>query len=246
MARTVLDIARTSIGLLAVAIYVVFVGLYVIVVANIWPRAKHLDACVRGWGILFGFATGTRMDVEGLEHIDRSTSFVVVSNHLSNLDPPLHIATLPIPIRFLAKKELFRIPIFGRAMRAVGMIETDREAHASAHRAINERVAWAVGLGKSLIIYPEGHRSRDADMKPFKKGAFRIAIDVGLPILPVAISGTERAWKPGDRLVHGGRCRMVIHEPIPTEGMGKDDIAGLRDRAEEIVAASYERIRIPA
>jgi 1-acyl-sn-glycerol-3-phosphate acyltransferase len=246
MVRTVLDVARTSVGLLVVAIYVVIIGLYVIVVANIWPRAKHLDACVRGWGILFAFATGTRMDVEGLEHLDRSASYVVVSNHLSNLDPPLHIATLPIPIRFLAKKELFRIPIFGRAMRAVGMIETDRQAHASAHRAINDRVIRAVDLGKSLIIYPEGHRSRDAEMQPFKKGAFRIAVDVGLPILPVAISGTERAWKPGDRLVHGGRCRMVIHEPISTEGLGKDDIAGLRDRAQEIVATTYDRIRVPA
>jgi 1-acyl-sn-glycerol-3-phosphate acyltransferase len=246
MVRTVLDVARTAVGLLVVAIYVVFIGLYVIVAANIRPGARHLDACVRGWGILFAFATGTRMDVEGLEHIDRSASYVVVSNHLSNLDPPLHIATLPIPIRFLAKKELFRIPIFGRAMRSVGMIETDRQAHASAHRAINARVARAVGLGKSLIIYPEGHRSRDAEMQPFKKGAFRIAVDVGLPILPVAIAGTERAWKPGDRLVHGGRCRMVVHEPIPTGGMDGDDIAGLRDRAQEIIAETYRRIRIPA
>jgi len=192
---------------------------------------------------VFAFATGTRMTVEGAEKLDPGAAYVVVSNHLSNLDPPLHIAKLPVSIRFLAKKELFRVPVLGRAMRAAGMIETDRQAHASAHRAINERVAAVVAMGKSLIIYPEGHRSRNGELQPFKKGAFRIAVDNRMPVVPVAIAGTDRAWRPGDKVLHGGRARMVIHDPIPTEGLDHDDLDELRTRTQGIIAETYERLR---
>jgi 1-acyl-sn-glycerol-3-phosphate acyltransferase len=246
MVRTVLDLARTAVGLISVALYTVFVGAYVIVAANVAPRARHFDACIKGWGKIFSFATGTRMQVEGADRLDPDGCYVIVSNHLSNLDPPLHIDKLPIPIRFLAKKELFRIPILGSAMRAVGMIETDREGHASAHRSINEQVSRVVAMGKSLIIYPEGHRSRDGELQPFKKGAFRIAADNGLPVVPVTISGTYAAWRPGDKVLHGGRARMVIHDPIPTAGLGPEDISDLRDRAEATIAATYRRLRSSA
>jgi 1-acyl-sn-glycerol-3-phosphate acyltransferase len=246
MVRTVLDMGRTVVGLFSVAVYTLFVGSYVIVASLIVPKARHFDACIKGWGKIFGFATGTRTLVEGAEKLDPDSSYIVVSNHLSNLDPPLHIATLPIPIRFLAKKELFRVPILGRAMKSVGMIETDRQAHASAHRAINEQVAEVIAMGKSLIIYPEGHRSRDSEMQPFKKGAFRIAVDNGLPVVPVTIAGTDRAWHAGDKLVHGGRSRMIIHDPIPTTDLGADDIGELRDRVRALIASTYDEIRAPA
>ncbi len=243
MPRVILDTARTVIGLLLVGFYTLIIGSYVIVAANIAPRARHFDACIRGWGKVFAFATGTRIVAEGAGRIDRDGSYVFVSNHLSNLDPPLHIAKLPVSIRFLAKAELFRVPILGRAMKAVGMIETDRQAHAAAHREINEQVARVIEMGKSLIIYPEGHRSRDGEMKPFKKGAFRIAIDNEMPVVPVTIAGTDRAWHAGDKVVHGGRARMIIHDPIATVGMSHDDIAGLRDRVQQIISETYARIR---
>lgn len=239
----IVDVVRTVVGLLSVALYSLFVGSYVIVAANIRPGAKHYDALIKGWGVVFSFATRTRIQVEGGEGLDRDQAYVFVSNHLSNLDPPLHVAKLPVPIRFLAKKELFRIPVFGRAMKAVGMIETDREAHASAHRAINVQVARVIEMGKSLIIYPEGHRSRDGTLQPFKKGAFRIAIDNQMPVVPVTIAGTERAWQPGAKTLHGGRARMVVHDPIPTEELGPEDITDLRNRAQAIISETYDRIR---
>jgi 1-acyl-sn-glycerol-3-phosphate acyltransferase len=81
-------------------------------------------------------------------------------------------------------------------------------------------------------------------MKPFKKGAFRIAIENGLPVVPMTITGADRVWHPGGKLIYGGTVKLVIHEPIPTEGMTTADIDGLRDRVRAIVADTYERIRI--
>jgi 1-acyl-sn-glycerol-3-phosphate acyltransferase len=152
---------------------------------------------------------------------------------------------MPVGVRFLAKKELFRIPIFGPAMRSVGMVETDRQAGPGGHRKINERVAHVVAIGRSLVIYPEGTRSRNAELHAFKKGAFRIAVENGMPVVPVAISGTERAMRPGERLVRGGHVTMVFHEPIPTADLGPADIDGVREQAHRTIAETYQRIRVP-
>ncbi len=243
MIRTALDAVKTVLGGILAVIVTFFAASYSAVTANIVPRARHLEWVIRGWGKAVVFCSGTRMAVEGAEKLTSKGGYVVVSNHLSNLDAPLHIAKVPVPIRFLAKAELFRIPIFGPAMKGVGMIETDRRAHASAHRAINEQVSKVVERGLSLMIYPEGRRSRDGELQAFKKGAFRIAIDNGMPIVPVTIADTHRAWEPGSRVVHGGPTRMVIHDPIPTDGMSQDDITPLRNRTHQIIAGTYERIR---
>ena len=183
------------------------------------------------------------MQVEGAERLERDNTYVVVSNHLSNLDAPLHIANMPVPIRFLAKSELFRVPVFGQAMRAVGMVATDRSAHGAAHRTINERVTRVVEMRKCLMVYPEGRRSRDGELKAFKKGAFRIAIENQLPLVPVTIARTDRAWKPGSNVIRGGKTYMVIHDPIPTDGAGRADIDELRDRVHAIIEQSYAEIR---
>src|SRR3990170_1362266 len=134
------------------------------------------------------------------------------------------IVRLPVSVRFLAKKELFGVPVLGGAMRAIHIVETDRSAGPMAHRDINEQVTRVVAEGLSLVIYPEGTRSKDAEMMPFKKGAFRIAIDNGMPMVPVTITGSETVWEPGGKRIFGGDVRLVIHEPIPTAGLDAEDI----------------------
>jgi 1-acyl-sn-glycerol-3-phosphate acyltransferase len=243
MLRTALDAIKTVVGAVLAALYTFLVASYVAVAANLAPQARHLEYIISSWGKVVVFCSGTRMAVDGADKLTFDGGYVIVSNHLSNLDAPLHIAKVPVPIRFLAKAELFRIPIFGRAMKAVGMIETDRQAHASAHRSINLQVARVVEMGRSLMIYPEGRRSRNGELQPFKKGAFRIAIDNEMPIVPVTIAGTDRAWKPGTKVVHGGRTRMIIHDPIPTTGLARDDIASLRDRVHTIIDETYRQLR---
>lgn len=244
MLRVILSPVLTVVGLLCVVLATLVFGSAVIVIAHFWPRSSWVTSIMRLWARVFLIATATRVHVEGVEHIDPGRSYVFSGNHISNIDIPVMISRIPVSVRFLAKQELFRVPVLGRAMRAIHMVETDRAAGPGAHRAINEQVSRVVTAGLSLVIYPEGTRSKDAEMKPFKKGAFRIAIDNGLPIVPVTITGSERVWRPGSRLILGGRVRLVIHEPIPTEGLTTADIAGLRDRLEGIVAATYRSIRV--
>jgi 1-acyl-sn-glycerol-3-phosphate acyltransferase len=169
---------------------------------------------------------------------------VLLSNHQSNLDPPFHIAVFceKLSVRFLAKAELFKIPLFAQAMRRIGIVETDRAAHAGAHRKINQQVGVVVERGLSLVIYPEGTRSRDGSLRPLKKGAFRIAIDNDMPVVPIATAGLREAWEPGKKMVRGGRARMVIHEPIPTVSMTPVDIDALRDRVGVVIAATHARL----
>ncbi len=160
-----------------------------------------------------------------------------VGNHSSNLDIPIIMGRLPVSIRFLAKQELFRVPILGGAMKAIDMVETDRRAGPAAHRAINEQVAAAVAKGLSLMIFPEGTRSADGALLPFKKGAFRIAVDNDMTIAPVTIVGAYDGWKPHGKLIYGGPVRLIIHDPIPTERYDRSRLDELRDRARETVLA---------
>ena len=235
--RRILSPIITMVSLTIVAATTIVLGTILMAVVRIRPESRIPEALARTWASIFLFVTLTRPSIEGLERIDTSASYVVVSNHISNLDPPLHIAMLPLPIRFLAKKELFKVPVLGPAMRAYGIIETDRQAHGAAHRRINTQVAAQISRGKSLIIYPEGTRSADGTFRAFKKGAFRIAIDNGMPILPVAIAGTHAAWVPGKKLIRGGRARAIVGEPIPVDGLETSDITDLRDRSHAAVEA---------
>jgi len=244
MLRLALGVVRTIIGIPVVAVVTLCLAAYLIVLLKIspgTPQAKHI---LKFWGRMFLFFTGTKVDVDGVEKIDPAGSYVFTGNHISNLDVPVMIATLPVSVRFLTKAELFKVPVLAGGMRAIHMVETDRGAGPATHRAINEQVATVVAEGLSLVIYPEGTRSKDAELKPFKKGAFRIAVDNGMPIVPTTITGTERAWKPGAKFIYGGRVHLVIHDPVQVDGHSTHDLDELRDRVRAIVAESYEAIRV--
>lgn len=243
MLRVALGLIRTVFGLTALALFTLGLGSYVIVLLKIRPRTPQAKHILRAWGRFFLFVTGTKVEVDGLEKVDPSGSYVFTGNHISNLDIPVLIGRLPVSVRFLAKKELFRVPVLGGAMRAIHMVETDRTAGMGAHRAINAQVTRVVSENLSLVIFPEGTRSRDAELLPFKKGAFRIAIENDLPVVPLTLSGTERAWRPGAKVVYGGRVRLVLHDPIPTTDSTISDLDDLRDGVRQIVERSYEAIR---
>lgn len=244
MIQTTRDAARTIFGWVVIVLYTIAVCSWLVVVTRFRPATYHTEVLARGWGRLFNFFSGARVAIEGLENIDRSKSYVFVSNHLSNLDAPYHLALMPVGVRFLAKKELYKIPLFGSALRAVGMVETDRQAHSvEAHRAINARVSRVIAMGRSLMIYPEGTRSRDGELHYFKKGAFRLAVQNDMPLVPIAIAGTNRVWPPGERWWRGGQTKMVFHPPIPTADLDDADIDTLRAEARRIIGETYERIR---
>ncbi len=217
------------------------IGSYLIVLLKVRPKTRQVPRVMRIWARLFLLVTGTRVTVEGAERIDPAGSYVFVGNHSSNLDIPVIMGKLPVSIRFLAKKEMFKVPVLGGAMRAIRMVETDRRLGPTAHRAINEQVTAVVTEGLSLMIFPEGTRSESHEMLPFKKGAFRIAVDNDMPVVPVTIVGTLEAWKPHSKLIHGGRVRLVIHDPIPTTDLDRNLLNDLRDRVRSTVAEALNR-----
>lgn len=169
--------------------------------------------------------------------------YVFVSNHLSNFDIPVVFLTTQHKIRFLAKKELYKIPIFAQAMDALGMIKIDRQEGAGIRETINAGVEKARDRGLSLIVFPEGTRSVDGAIQVFKSGAFRIGIDTGMPIVPISIHGTWEIWPPGVRFFRRGKIHVIVHEPIETAGLGGPDVNRIRKQAHATIAAGLEELR---
>jgi 1-acyl-sn-glycerol-3-phosphate acyltransferase len=179
-------------------------------------------------------------DGGGAGHIDPARGYVVVSNHLSALDIMVLFAFLPIPLRFLAKRELFGIPIFGRTMRAVGIVEVDRRQ--PDRDAINRQSAQVLSRGQSIMVFAEGSRSRDGALRPFKAGAFAIAIANQSPLCPVTIAGSQHCWAPDQHIIHPGRIRLAVDETIETGGYQAEGLELLRDRTRSVIEATYRRL----
>ena len=178
-----------------------------------------------------------RVVVHGLEHVEPAATYVVVSNHQSNLDPMAHLQALPLSLRVLAMRELFQIVLLGRAMRTIGMIEVDRGS--PDFRQIDDAAARLLAAGHSLLVYPEGRASPDGTIGDFKDGAFIVAVANQVPILPAAIQGTCRIWQPGRRAIHSGEARIVVGRPLQTSGLTHHDVAGLRDQARSVIQSAH-------
>jgi 1-acyl-sn-glycerol-3-phosphate acyltransferase len=234
--RRILDVPRSIICAVCGVVATVVAVVIVLIVAAINDNSPMIDRVVRGWSRIWLISSGTRLKVEGSENLDRSQSYVVVANHLSAFDIMACFLAVPIPIRYLAKKELFKIPVLAQGMRAVGIVEVDRQARGAVHAQVNQHSQELLAKGRSLIIYAEGTRPRDGVMVPFKKGAFTMAIASQLPVLPVSIHGSYEAWPPGQPWIHGGQITAVIDKPIETEGMGQQDAGALRDQVFELIA----------
>jgi 1-acyl-sn-glycerol-3-phosphate acyltransferase len=240
--RLFIDVPRTIITVVAgVTATIVAVGLIaVMVVVN--DSSPMIEKIIRGWSRVWLAVSGTKLEIEGAENIDPNRSYVVVANHLSALDIMACLLAVPLPIRFLAKKELFRVPVLAQGMRMVGIIEVDRQARGAVHSEVNRQSRELIEKGRSLIIYAEGTRPRNGVMKPFKKGAFTMAISSGLPILPLSIHGSYEAWPPGTPLVRGGVITVVLDKPVETEGMTASDTGYLRDQVREVIAGRVEAL----
>ncbi len=175
---------------------------------------------------------GVQVDVVGAEHLAGKGPFVLAPNHQSHLDILALLGFLPMPARFAAKRELWRHPIMGAVLDTLGMVKIDREHPERAVETLNRDGA----RGESIVIFPEGTRSRDGRLGEFKKGAFVLAIALGRPIVPVICRGTRRLMPRGSRLtVVPGRVEIVLGQPIATAGLGYDDRMALAERTREAI-----------
>jgi len=234
--RWVIDIPRTVLTVVAGVVATIVSVAVIVVIAFFNNTSPAIERIIRGWCRIWLITSGTRLEVDGRENIDPDRSYVVVANHLSAFDIMACLLAVPLPIRFLAKKELFRIPIFAHGMRTVGIIEVDREARGAVHAEVNRQSKELIDKGRSLIIYAEGTRPRNGVMKPFKKGAFTMAISAQLPVLPLSLYGSYEAWPPGRRLIRGGRIKVILDKPIETEDLSHSDTGDLRDQVREVIS----------
>jgi 1-acyl-sn-glycerol-3-phosphate acyltransferase len=240
--RLLIDIPRTIITVVGGVLATIIAVLLIAIIVPFNNNSPTIDRIIRAWSRVWLSASGTRLEVEGSDNIDLNRSYVVVANHLSALDIMACLLAVPLPIRFLAKKELFRVPVLAQGMRLVGIIEVDREARGAIHSEVNRQSRELIEQGRSLIIYAEGTRPRNGVMKPFKKGAFTMAIRAGLPVLPVSIHGSYEAWPPGKPIVRGGLIRVMIDKPVETDGMTSAETGDLRDQVREIIGGRVEEM----
>jgi len=162
---------------------------------------------------------GVRVEIIGLDRIDLSRSYIFMTNHVSNLDPPIQIPRIPKRTSVMVKKELFKMPILGPAMRKASLVPVDRgnreagiEAVAAAKKVVNQ--------GLNMTIYVEGHRSFDGKLLPFKKGPFYLAVECGVPVVPMTIVGTHYAMPKGRFAIKPGLVKMIFHAPIEPKDFG--------------------------
>lgn len=178
-----------------------------------------------------------RVEVEGREHVDAAQSYVLVSNHQSQSDVLVLYGWLGIDFKWVMKQELRKVPGIGVACARLGHIFIDRSNHAAAVATL-EAARNTIVDGTSVIFFPEGTRSRNGKLLQFKKGAFRMALDLGLPILPLTVTGARDVLPAGTTNLMPGSARLTIHPPIPVEGLTRDDCAALVDEVRSVIASS--------
>ncbi len=196
------------------------------------PDWGHFHA--RLWGFIQLKTAGVKVRLTGKEKIDTRKAYVYMANHQSWFDIFVLLAYIPGQFRWLAKEELFRIPVVGKAMEVIGYIPIDRSNRSKAFQSL-ARAAEQIRNGKSVMIFPEGTRSSDGVLQPFKKGGFILAIQSQQPIVPISISGSYRVLPKGKWLIRPGLIQVTIHDPIPTSGLDLKDRNVLVDRVRECI-----------
>ena len=202
-------------------------------------RGLPLRMAARLWapGLLFG--AGARLRVEGLERVDFAKPHVFVAKHQSLIDVCALFRALPVPIRFVIKQELGKVPFIGGYARAMGMLFIERGRAREAAARLQGVVAL-VRNGDSLCAFPEGTRSRDGTVGPFKGGAFQVALAARVPVVPIAIQGSGTVLPASGFRVRPGTIHVRIGAPIPTAGLGAGDRHALALRAQGAVAAMLD------
>ncbi|MEW6323278.1 MAG: lysophospholipid acyltransferase family protein [Acidobacteriota bacterium] len=223
----------------AIAVYTIVLGTLSIGSSLFEPKGYFAHGCARLWSWLILATTGVRVRVEGLERVERGRTYVFVSNHQSIYDIPVLFASLPFQLRIIAKESLGSFPFLGWHLRRTGHMLVDRR------RPDRSAIfGWAERLtsrGLSLIVFPEGTRSATGAVGPFKGGGFYLAMQAGLPIVPVSVSGSRHVMLKGRLMTCPGEVRLVIHDPISTEASAEPstrDVRALASRVREVIAAA--------
>jgi 1-acyl-sn-glycerol-3-phosphate acyltransferase len=198
------------------------------------------------WGAWAGvWITGVRVETFGLDQFDHSRSYIFMTNHISNIDPPIQIPLIPRRTSVMVKKELFKVPILGRAMRMGSLVPVDRGNRDAGIEAVRAAKSVVVDQSLNMTIYVEGKRSFDGKLLPFKKGPFYLAVECSVPVVPMTIVGTHYAMPKTRFAIKPGLVKVIFHPPIEPKDFGSRDCLMEKVRAA-IESGLPEEFRQPA
>lgn len=225
----------------AISLYTLVLGAASIASSLFDRRGHFAHRCARAWSYLILKTTGVRVHVEGLERIVPGTTYIFVSNHQSIYDIPVIFWSLDYQIRIIAKESLARFPVLGWHLKRGGHLFVDRRS--PDHSGILDRWRALVRDGLSLIIFAEGTRSWDGRVGRFKAGSFLLAIEAGLPVVPLAVVNTRAVMQKGRLRTEPADVQLIVHDPIPVPAIANPsvrDAKALADRVRAVVTATVD------
>ncbi|MDY6790381.1 MAG: lysophospholipid acyltransferase family protein [Thermodesulfobacteriota bacterium] len=229
---------RTLIIFIWIVFATFFLGIVAIISSFFSQKGNFPHIIARFWGKSILWVSRIKVTVKGVHNIDPAKSYIFMPNHQSNFDIPVLLGCLPAQFRWLAKAELFRIPLFGRAMRGCGYISIDRSNRKSAFRSL-EKAADTIRNGVSVLIFPEGTRSLDGKIRSFKKGGFVLTVDSGVSIIPVIIHGTWSIMPKNTLRIMPGNVILEVLQPIETSEYTRKTKDDLMDKVKDIMCHSF-------
>jgi 1-acyl-sn-glycerol-3-phosphate acyltransferase len=233
-----LNYVHSAVAIPLIYLYTIVMGSLSLLLSLYDPEGKRQHWCARMWCRMIAGTAGARVRVHGVHHIRPGTSYVFLSTHQSYMDIPAMLGYLPAQLRIAAKKVLFRIPFMGWHLTRAGHIPIDRS---STENAVNsmQKAAGYLRKGICAFVFPEGTRSRDGRLYKFKKGGFKLALQAGVPIIPITILGSRQVLPPDSITFRPGPIDMYIDAPIPTEGLTDADLEPLMKTVYDIMATHF-------
>lgn len=222
----------------AITLYTIVLGTLSIGSSLFERRGYFAHWCARTWSRLILKTTRVSVEVEGLARLVPGKTYVFVSNHQSIYDIPILFWSLPYQLRIIAKESLGRFPFLGWHLRRTGHMLVDRKRPDRA--AIFSWASRLTSQGLSLIVFPEGTRSRDGHVSRFKGGSFHLALEAGLPIVPLSVIGSRHVMLKGRLATYPGHVRLVVHDPIDTSALAGTDPRDFAERVRQVIAPAAE------
>ena len=208
------------------------------VVISFFDKTGSMQASVASaWAKFLLWASGVQVEVDGLQNIDPSASYIFMANHTSYIDTPVVLANISVQFRFLAKRGLFQIPFLGTHLTRAGHIPVPREDPRAAVRTLQLAAETVQKKKISLLIFPEGGRSYDGVLTEFKEGGAYIAIRAGVPVVPLVMKGGTHVLPYGGAVVQSGKITMRVLPPIPTAGLTLKDRGTLTEQIHNLLLA---------
>jgi 1-acyl-sn-glycerol-3-phosphate acyltransferase len=218
-----------------------FIGSIFAIISGIFnPYGWMVNGIIRNWAKFLLWVAGIKIEIQGTANLDPNQPYIYFVNHQSNFDILALSANIPGTVRYIAKKELFKVPFFGLGMKLAGVIKIDRSNKEEARNSINKDALDRINKGVSVIIFPEGTRSKDGKIHPFKKGGIILAIEGNIPIAPLVISGSFHIMDKSSLKLKRGKIKLEFLPPVRTEDYHYADRNELTKLIQQQITDSFD------